>query len=184
MKLRVQLDGRSSSGIVSMQTAVQIDVQLEVGETSLRAKLGESLLEADWVELRPGVYSILVDGRSFEAHVEHDKLEPGRYRVNVDGYLFRVKIADPSARHFRSSLIAPAGGRQEIYAPMPGRIARVLVEKGQAVKAGQGLVVIEAMKMQNEIPAPHNGQVSEISVAEGDKVETGEKLLAVGLPES
>ena len=184
MKLRVQLDGRSSPGAVSMQTAVQIDVQLDLGENSLRAKLGESLVTADWVELRPGVYSLLVDGRSFEAHVEHDKLEPGRYRVNVDGCLFRVKIADPSARRFRSSLRVPAGGRPEIHAPMPGRIARVLVEKGQSVEAGQGLVVIEAMKMQNEIPAPHSGQVSEISVAEGDKVETGEKLLAVGLPES
>lgn len=67
---------------------------------------------------------------------------------------------------------------------MPGKIARVLVDKGQAVEAGEGLVVIEAMKMQNEIPAPQKGRVAEISVSEGDRVETGEKLLEVDSPES
>ena len=180
MKFQVQLEGRSSSH----STPRQMDVQLEIEEYSLRAELEDQTIEADWVELRPGVYSILLDGRSFEAHLEPDETESSCYRVLVDGNLFRVGIADPRVRRSRSGSTAPAEGKREIHAPMPGKIARVLVEKGQAVEAGQGLVVIEAMKMQNEIPAPHKGQVSEISVAEGDKVETGEKLLAVGLPES
>ena len=180
MKFQVQLEGRSSSHSIPMQ----MDVQLEIEEKSLRAELEDHTIEADWVELGPGVYSILLDGRSFEAHLEPDETESNCYRVLVDGNLFRVGIADPRVRRSRSGSTAPAEGKREIHAPMPGKIARVLVEKGQAVEAGQGLVVIEAMKMQNEIPAPHKGQVSEISVAEGDKVETGEKLLAVGLPES
>ncbi len=180
MKFQVQLEGRPSS----KATHVQMDVQMEIEENSLRAELGDQTIEADWVELRPGVYSILLDGRSFEAHLEPDETESSCYRVLVDGNLFRVGIADPRVRRTRSFFTAPAEGKREIRAPMPGKIARVLVEKGQAVEAGEGLVVIEAMKMQNEIPAPHSGQVSEISVAEGDKVETGEKLLAVDLPES
>ena len=180
MKFQVQLEGRRSSN----PTHVQMDVQLEIEENSLRAELGDQTIEADWVELRPGVYSILLDGRSFEAHLEPDETDSSCYRVLVDGNLFQIGIADPRVRRSRSVFTAPAEGKQEIRAPMPGKIARVLVDKGQAVEAGEGLVVIEAMKMQNEIAAPQKGRVAEISVSEGDRVETGEKLLEVDSPES
>ena len=70
-------------------------------------------------------------------------------------------------------------GQQRVTAPMPGRILRILVERGADVVAGQGLVVIEAMKMENELKAQRGGLVRELSVAEGDSVEAGRLLIVI-----
>ncbi|HWQ03049.1 MAG TPA: biotin/lipoyl-containing protein, partial [Candidatus Nitrosotenuis sp.] len=72
-----------------------------------------------------------------------------------------------------------AEGRQEILAPMPGKVVRVLVKSGDAVEAGHGLLVVEAMKMQNEIKSPKSGKVERVLVSEGQNVNAGETLAVV-----
>ncbi|MBZ5546086.1 MAG: acetyl-CoA carboxylase biotin carboxyl carrier protein subunit [Acidobacteriia bacterium] len=134
----------------------------------------------DWAEVAPGVYSILVNGRSYEAQVVTSSPTgtPGEAsRVVTVGTLdFQVSVHDPRRRRGAASLAA-ADGPQEIHAPMPGKIARILVSRHQEVVAGAGLLVIEAMKMQNELRAPRAGRVEEIYVEEGKGVEAGTRLV-------
>jgi biotin carboxyl carrier protein len=140
---------------------------------------GEKLI-ADGEEISPGVYSILIDGRSYEAHVSK---RPG----DADGYSspyvvavglrhYLVEIRDPR-RWRREGPGVQTKGPQEIVAPMPGRIVKVLVSENQDVVRDQGLVVIEAMKMQNEIRAPRAGRVERIYAEEATGVEAGARLL-------
>jgi len=126
-------------------------------------------------EVEPGVYSLLLDGKSFEVRVVQ-----GRQGASVEarGQRFKVEVRDPrnASRRSRSAL---GGGRQNVAAPMPGKVIRVLVEKGQAVEAGQGLVVVEAMKMQNEMRAARAGHITEVRVRDGDTVGAGETLVVL-----
>jgi biotin carboxyl carrier protein len=164
--LRVEvLSGRLSSA--------QVEGRLEI------ALEGERL-EADWAEVAPGIYSILLGGRAFEAQVSVPRGEhrAGRNRVTVTvgGRLCDVELFDPRQGR-RAANDAVRAGPQEITAPMPGKIVRVLVAQGQEVSAGAGLLVVEAMKMQNELQAPHAGRVEAIYVTEGRGVEAGARLV-------
>jgi biotin carboxyl carrier protein len=124
----------------------------------------------------PGVYSILMDGRSYEARVE--ERPGGGVVVVIDGYRFEIEVHDP-----RRWTRKPAGrgdaGVQRIVAPMPGKVVRVLISPGDAVEAGQGLVVVEAMKMQNELKATRPGKVIAVPAKEGATVAAGEVLATI-----
>lgn len=139
---------------------------------------GQAQQPMDVLEVARGRFSVLLDGRSFEVHVEE---RDGRYRVHTRGTDLITAVEDP--RQWRrggpGSSGASADAKQEVTAPMPGKIIRVLVEEGQAVKAGDGLVVVEAMKMQNAIPSPKQGVVERVLVKAGDTVEYGSKLAVV-----
>ncbi len=136
--------------------------------------------EADWAEASPQAYSILLDGRSYNVRLEKVKAGPDTggmtYTVHVGARVYRVSLRDPR-RLRRRGAGGAHHGPQEIVAPMPGRIVKVLAAAGQTVKAGESLIVIEAMKMQNEIRAPRDARVEMIQVSEGDGVESGALLL-------
>ena len=123
-------------------------------------------------QVEPGVWSVLIDGRSFEV-----SLDGGRAAIAGAGS-FAVKVEDPRELSTEAASGA-AGGRYVLAAPMPGRVIRVLVKEGDDVAAGQGIVVVEAMKMQNEMPAPRAGRVVSIGVKPGDAVSTGQVLAAI-----
>ena len=123
----------------------------------------------------PGVYSILLDGRSYEARVE---ASPGALVIHVGGSRFEVEMRDPR-KWEPASRFGAHGGRQNLAAPMPGKVVRVLVREGDTVEAAQGVVVVEAMKMQNEIKAGRPGQVIAIHAREGAPVSAGEVLAVI-----
>jgi biotin carboxyl carrier protein len=119
-----------------------------------------------------GTSSILMDGRSFTVTA----LGGGEMLVN--GRVFQVDVFDP--RSLRSRKTAGVSeGRQAIPAPMPGRVVRVLVETGQEVESGQGLIVVEAMKMQNEMKSPKAGRVAEVKTIDGATVSAGDILVVI-----
>lgn len=130
----------------------------------------------DLMEVAPGVFSLLLEGQSFVLHVER---VDDNYRVHTRGTDLVAVVDNPRRWAGRGGGALGRGGRQEITAPMPGKVIRVLVADKQEVEEGQGLVVVEAMKMQNEIPSPQNGVVEKVLVQEGDTVEHGETLLVV-----
>jgi len=131
----------------------------------------------DVVELSEGAYSLMKDGRSYDVTVGATERQ---YRVSVGGSEFNVCLRDPREFRNQAPLSSDSLGPMPVAAPMPGRIVKLLVREGQTVNAGQGIIVIEAMKMQNELRAPRAGTVEEIRVTENQAVNAGENLLVVG----
>lgn len=119
-----------------------------------------------------GTWSILIDGRSYAVQLL------GAGEVSVNGRVFRVDVFDPRELRGRRGA-ADASGPQAIAAPMPGRVIRVLVESGQEIAAGEGLIVVEAMKMQNEMKAPRAGRVAAVKTVAGATVSAGDVLLVI-----
>jgi biotin carboxyl carrier protein len=125
----------------------------------------------DILEVEPGVFSVIRDGRSYEARVTPEGIQ-------IEGRRIAVELHDPRA-YRRQSGAAASGGRQNIAASMPGKIVRVLVAEGDEVQPGQGLIVVEAMKMQNEVKAAKAGRVTKVHVADGATVSAGQPLIAI-----
>jgi biotin carboxyl carrier protein len=126
-------------------------------------------------QVEPGVYSVLLDGRSYEARVE--QAETG-VTVFIDGHRFEIEVRDPR-RWSRQTGGREIAGRQNVLAPMPGKIVRLLVAPGDTVAAGQGLLVVEAMKMQNEVKAPKAGRVVSLAAREGTTAAAGDILAII-----
>jgi biotin carboxyl carrier protein len=133
-------------------------------------------LDADAAEVCPGVYSILLQGESFEVRVERVGAE---LRATANGREYKIAIRDPREWKRNRAGAAEAEGRQQVTAPMPGKVVRILVAAGDQVQAAQGLMVVEAMKMQNEIRAPKSGKIERLSVTEGQTVNAGEVVAVV-----
>jgi biotin carboxyl carrier protein len=156
------------------------DHRLDVWQVTegLRVRLDDREFRVDFLQVDPGLYSLLIGGRSYE--IDLLKVEDA-LMVLVDGQPFRVEIQEERERRLR----AAAGkadlkaGKRVVAAPMPGKVVRVLVRPGDAVRPGEGLVVVEAMKMENELRAPLAGTVKEIRVEEGRAVSGGEVLVVI-----
>ena len=134
--------------------------------------------EVDVASVGPGRLSMILPapGRASRA-VRGDEPAPGDWVLGVDGRQVRARVSD--GRRRGRAAAAQEGGDHAVAAPMPGRVVRVLVEPGDRVAAGQGLAVVEAMKMENEVAAPADGVVSDLRAAPGDSVEAGGVLVVL-----
>ena len=135
-------------------------------------------IAVDVVQTSPDALSLLMEGRSIEVRREAVASDSGELRLAVGGRRFSAEVRDPRALRNRRSA-ALGEGPQNVTAPMPGKIVRRLVEEGQQVESGAGLLVIEAMKMQNEIKAPKTGTVRRLSAVEGAAVNAGDVLAII-----
>jgi len=125
-----------------------------------------------------GRWSLLIGSRSYEVAVE--RRSNGERIVYVNGVAVPISIMDPRERLVRRrGTVSAETGPRSIVSPMPGRIVKVLVREGEVVAAQQGLVVVEAMKMENELRAPRAGQVSAVKVVEGMSVEAKTVLVTL-----
>lgn len=169
MKFEVQLE--DSSGKKSRI------VELERDAEGWRVILDGQPVEADVAEIAPHTLSILLNGQSHEI-----RLSPapgGKLKLQTGAQEFTAEVIDPRAWSGRRHGHVEAEGRQQIIAPMPGKVVRLLVKAGDRVEAGQGLVVVEAMKMQNEIRSTKSGTVERVLATEGQTVNAGEVLALV-----
>jgi biotin carboxyl carrier protein len=157
-----------------------------VGETEYEIEIdGERiLLNGEAVEVNlsqvgiPELYSVLFGGRSYDVLVHSER---SNYTVTFRGEQFVVQVEDERSRKLNSGRRAPAlpHGELPIKAPISGLIVKVLVEPGESVADGQPLVILEAMKMENEIRSLRAGVVKSIAVAVGKRVEQNEALLVL-----
>ena len=166
MKCEIELDGKLRS------------VEVIHSRERTRWTVDGSELDADAVEVSPGIYSILIGGKSLEARVEAKG--DSQLRVTVAGREYDATIRNPRKWKRDRSAGAVAEGRQQVTTPMPGKIVLVLAKSGDVVELGQGIVVVEAMKMQNEIRSPKSGTVERLLVVSGQTVNAGEVVAIVG----
>ena len=153
-------------------------VELELQADGWQARIeGESQATADVCEVAPNVFSVLLSTRSHEIYVT--PCSGNQLQLQTGGLEFLAEVIDPRSWRGRRHGGAEAEGRQQIVAPMPGKVVRLLVKAGDSVEAGNGLLVVEAMKMQNEIRSPKSGTVERVLVAEGQAVNAGEALCVV-----
>jgi biotin carboxyl carrier protein len=118
----------------------------------------------------------LLHGHSYELRVTPQP--DGKLKIQSATAEFSVQIVDPREWQGRHGGMQ-AEGRQQVVAPMPGKVVRLLMRAGEKVEAGQGLMVVEAMKMQNEIRSPKSGTVERVLAAEGQAVNAGDVLVWV-----
>jgi biotin carboxyl carrier protein len=151
-------------------------VELQRAGAGWQCKLDGRELPLDVIAAQAGVFSLLLEGKSYEVKQEIAGTDTN---IVVGRDRFGVSLRDPRSFRSRRGSGGAGQGPQKITAPMPGKIVRVLAAEGSAVQAGQSVIVIEAMKMQNELKAPKDGVVKKINVAEGAAVEAGQALAEV-----
>lgn len=149
-------------------------VDLESG--AIRGEIAASIdgraITADAQLLQPGVLSLLIAGRQYRCILDGDA-------VLIEGEHFAVEMEDPRSLRGRRSAGSGMEGPRPVKAPMPGRVVRVLVAVGEDVAEGQGILVIEAMKMQNDLKSPKAGRVARVAVGVDDTVASGDVLAVV-----
>jgi biotin carboxyl carrier protein len=132
-------------------------------------------VEVDAVQTQPNVLSLLIGVESHEIPYESTN---NRTQVSVKGKRFSAEVRDPRSLRGRAR-VSDDGGLKNLTASMPGKIVRVLAREGAAVEMGTGVIVVEAMKMQNEISSPKKGTVQKILVEEGQAVNAGDVLAVI-----
>ncbi|MEA2599529.1 MAG: hypothetical protein QOF89_521 [Acidobacteriota bacterium] len=137
--------------------------------------IGNRVYQVDASLARPGLRSLLIEGAQYEVAVRHQG--EGVYQVSTSQGSVDVEVSDPLTALATQTRAAKGGRRrQTVKAYMPGRVVTLLAAEGQEVAAGQGVLVLEAMKMENEIRAEHDGTVTKIHVQPGQAVDTGNPL--------
>jgi biotin carboxyl carrier protein len=161
MKIDLQIGGKKRS------------VSIERSAGLLECTIDGRKVNAHAAEVSPGFYSLLIGGRSFEVLVQPNSAD---LTVLVGSREYEISILDRREWRKGQSAAAEKEGRERIMASMPGKVVRVLVKNGDAIKKGQGILVVEAMKMQNEIRAAKSGTIERLEVAEGQTVSAGQVL--------
>jgi biotin carboxyl carrier protein len=164
VKFEAQLDGE----------VIPVDVTGSGGR--YRVALGEEVLDVDARPTGGGGWSLLLGQASTAADVSE---EDGCFVVHVEGEAYAIRVEEETRYIIRTRGGAATAGGQVLKAPMPGRVVLVEVTVGQVVKPGDGLVILEAMKMENEFKAGVTGTVKEIRVEAGQAVNPGDVLLVI-----
>jgi biotin carboxyl carrier protein len=154
----------------------EIEVEVERHGTAYRVRVGDRWIDADFVNVGRYVRSLRLDDGTQFSLVHHR--DGTTHDISFDGTTVRVDIIDPLAAKRRRREDEISGGGV-VKAMMPGRVVRVLVAKGDAVRKGAGLLILEAMKMENEITAPADGTVDQLFVEPGQTVEAGAELVHI-----
>ena len=151
-------------------------LELERADSGWKCVLDGNAMQIDAVLTRRNVISLIVAGRSYEIKREQTASD---LHMWVGSERFGVEVRDPRSLRGRKGAGAEEHGPKKLLAPMPGRVVRVLVEEQSQVEVGQGVVVVEAMKMQNEIKSPRKGTVQKILAVPGATVNGGDVLAIV-----
>jgi biotin carboxyl carrier protein len=149
-------------------------IQLDQSDGLVHANLDNRDYQIRSVQPADGVYLMFIGTKVYEARV--CSTGQNSYSVDLRNRVFSVRFID--RKHRRIGTDGTQAGQQHLTAPMPGKVVRVLLSRGEEVTGGQGVVVVEAMKMQNEVKSPKAGRLVDVRVKEGDTV-TANQILAI-----
>jgi biotin carboxyl carrier protein len=168
VKYRIRFPGETSSGR---------PLEVAAGAPAFEVALGESRFEGSALEVQPGLWSLVGrDGRQVEVSVARGA--DGSVRAAAGGYHIAFELLD----ELTARALAATGGRSSrrvdhVAAAMPGRVLKVMVGPGDGIQAGQPLLVLEAMKMENEVKSPRDGTIDSVDCVAGGAVSTGDVLV-------
>ncbi|HEU5361524.1 MAG TPA: biotin/lipoyl-containing protein [Candidatus Deferrimicrobiaceae bacterium] len=154
---------------------VKVTVE-EVGVARYKVTIDGKEHLVDAHQVQDSVWSVLYGTNSFEVDVQGKEDE---HEVLIEGDCYKFSLMNEQRRALIRAGGKGAAGKALITSPMPGKVVKLLVSEGEEVKADQGVIVVEAMKMENEMKSAISGKVKEIFVKEGEVVESGAKLLLV-----
>ncbi len=164
MKLKAQIEDREQELI------------LRVEDGRVAAEIDGRVYDLQVRQSSPDSFLFLLGASVYECRV---RARPGTFDVDIRGRTYAVTIVDPKRLRSGQNSDRHHHGVEEIRAPMPGKVVRVQIEAGASVEKGMGLVVVEAMKMQNEMKSPRDGVVVSINVKAGDTVNAGDVLAVI-----
>ena len=169
MKLRAKIAGKEHA------------LELKRDGAHVVAAIDGRRYELDARELESGAYLLQLGPRVYECRVRSVDAKGGASEVQVDigQQVFQITLIDPKRLRSSQRAGAQTDGSARITAPMPGRVVRVMVELGAQVEAGAGLIVVEAMKMQNEMKSPRAGVVASLNAEPGMTVNAGDVLVVI-----
>lgn len=158
------------------ENTFRLDVRIDDDKVFANVDGREYELEASEVE--PDIYLLKNNGEIYQVGVSTHAAD-GTVEITVRGSRFDIHVIDPKGLRGSASDHAHSGGHAEIRTAMPGKVVRIVAGVGEAVEKGSSVIVVEAMKMQNEMKSPIDGVVKEIRVNEGSTVNAGEVLVVV-----
>jgi biotin carboxyl carrier protein len=167
MKLKAQLSGED------------YEVSLSLNDEFATAEIDGRLYEIEVRALAHGEY-LLLHGSSVHKCRVAGKGTSGFFEVNLQGRPYNITITDPKRLRRGQTAAGHDHGAAQIISPMPGKVVHVLVKAGARVEAGAGIIVVEAMKMQNEMKSPKKGVVVSINAEAGATVNAGDVLAVIG----
>ncbi|HJR09293.1 MAG TPA: biotin/lipoyl-containing protein [Pyrinomonadaceae bacterium] len=168
MKLTAEINGQSYA-LDMRREGARVEATVDGRRYELEAR-----------ETEAGTYLLIAGGRVYECRATRAGATGGATEVQISDETYQVALFDPKRlRGARGAGAAAQGGRAQVVASMPGKVVRVLVETGARVEAGDGLIVVEAMKMQNELKSPKSGTVVEVRAESGATVNAGDVLVIV-----
>jgi biotin carboxyl carrier protein len=153
------------------------DVEIKREDGKVFAEVDGRRYEIEASEPEPGIFLFKHEGKIYEASVTSKRGGPAHVRVGTEE--FDIRLIDPKRLRGTGAESEHADGVAEIKTAMPGKVVRLLVESGAQVEKGDGIMVVEAMKMQNELKSPKAGVVKDIRVAEGATVASGDILATI-----
>lgn len=169
MKFTAEVDGESYALELERREGARVEATIDGRRYELEVR-----------ETEAGAFLLLADGRVYECRANGASTQAsGAREVNIGDETFRVTLFDPKRLRGARGAGAEASGRAQVSASMPGKVVRVLVTVGALVEAGDGLVIVEAMKMQNELKSPKSGTIVEVRAEPGATVNAGDVLVVV-----
>jgi biotin carboxyl carrier protein len=165
VKLHLEIDGNAG------------EAEFSQSGDGARLEWNGARYEAEINENEPGLYVVLIDGVVYRC--EFHPLQGGGAEITVNGHRILTRVRDLKHLRGAGTTSSAESGRVELSSPMPGKLVRILVEAGKDVKAGEGVIIVEAMKMQTTVYAPVDGQVREMLVHAGQTVDTKDLLLTI-----
>ena len=149
---------------------------LKIEDGHVSAEIGDRVYNLDVREIEPDSYMFFLNTNVHECRVSGSD---STFEVSIHGRNYSVTIVDPKRLRSGQNSDRHHHGVAEILAPMPGKVVRVQTESGATVQKGAGVIVVEAMKMQNEMKSPRSGVVVSINVKPGDTVNAGDVLAVI-----
>lgn len=167
MKLNAQITGESHT------------LSLNLNDGLVNAVIDGRTYDLEVRHLPGGEYLLLHGASVYKCRIDDSSNTRDSFSINLSGKTYDVTITDPRRLPRGKAIAGHDHGAAEIVSPMPGKVVRVLVEPGATVKVGDGIIVVEAMKMQNEMKAPKAGVVISINAKDGATVNAGEVLAVI-----